>query len=60
MSKSWRTPLKGQKFIASYSGGKDSTLALYAALQTGEALGLIIMRQFSLQAPTGKIMKLNF
>ena len=43
MSKSWRTPLKGQKFIASYSGGKDSTLALYAALQTGEALGLIIM-----------------
>lgn len=43
MSKSWRMPLKGQKFIASYSGGKDSTFALYTALQNGEGLGLIIM-----------------
>ncbi|WP_442604496.1 diphthine--ammonia ligase [Paenibacillus sp. KN14-4R] len=33
----------GRKFIASFSGGKDSTLALYKAMQVGEALGLIVM-----------------
>jgi len=27
--------LKGKKFIASYSGGKDSTLAIYRAIKQG-------------------------
>lgn len=27
--------LKGKKFVASYSGGKDSTLAIYRAIQNG-------------------------
>lgn len=44
MHTSWkRTVIQQQKFVASYSGGKDSSLALYHALQSGEALVLIIM-----------------
>ncbi|MEG0380716.1 MAG: diphthine--ammonia ligase [Kurthia sp.] len=39
----WKTNAINRKFIASYSGGKDSTFALYQALQTGEAIGLIVM-----------------
>ncbi len=35
--------LKGKKFVASYSGGKDSTLAIYRAIKAGlEPLSLII------------------
>ena len=35
--------LKGKKFVASYSGGKDSTLAIYRAIKAGlEPLCLII------------------
>ncbi len=34
---------KGQRFIASYSSGKDSTLAVYKAIQQGmEPLGLVM------------------
>ncbi|MCT6923722.1 diphthine--ammonia ligase [Metasolibacillus sp.] len=40
-AKQWKTGAEGQKFVASYSGGKDSTLALYEAMKTGEAIGLI-------------------
>jgi uncharacterized protein (TIGR00290 family) len=44
MHTSWnRTVIQQQKFVASYSGGKDSNLALYHALQTGEAIVLIVM-----------------
>ncbi len=43
MSESWKTMAPGQKFVASYSGGKDSTLALYHALKMGQAAGLIAM-----------------
>jgi len=39
----WKNGAKGRKFVASYSGGKDSTLALYKAIQTGEVIGLIVM-----------------
>lgn len=39
----WKTGANGQKFIASFSGGKDSVLALYKAMQAGEAIGLIVM-----------------
>lgn len=35
--------LQNRKFIASYSGGKDSSLALYHAMQTGTAVALIVM-----------------
>ncbi|GGH30935.1 diphthine--ammonia ligase [Paenibacillus segetis] len=33
----------GHKFIASFSGGKDSVLALYKAMKMGTAVGLIVM-----------------
>lgn len=39
----WKTGADGHKFIASFSGGKESTLALYKAMQVGEAIGLIVM-----------------
>ncbi len=43
--KKWSNGAKGKKFIASYSGGKDSTLALYKAMQEGKALGIIVMME---------------
>lgn len=39
----WNTNAQHQKFVASYSGGKDSSLALFQAMQMGEAIGLIVM-----------------
>lgn len=39
----WKAGAHGHKFVASFSGGKDSTLALYKAMQTGEPVGLIVM-----------------
>ena len=39
----WKNSAHGHKFIASFSGGKDSVLALYKALKVGEAVGLIVM-----------------
>ncbi|WP_422658848.1 diphthine--ammonia ligase [Paenibacillus sp. EC2-1] len=39
----WKHGAYGRKFIASFSGGKDSVLALYKAMQDGEAIGLIVM-----------------
>lgn len=39
----WKNNTRGQKFFASFSGGKDSVLALYKAMKDGEALGLIVM-----------------
>lgn len=41
--KDWKTNANGQKFIASFSGGKDSSLALYKAMKVGDAVGLIVM-----------------
>ncbi|MFJ7941015.1 diphthine--ammonia ligase [Peribacillus sp. NPDC096622] len=39
----WKNSAHGHKFIASFSGGKDSVLALYKAMKVGEAVGLIVM-----------------
>lgn len=39
----WKNGASGHKFIASFSGGKDSVLALYKAMKVGEAVGLIVM-----------------
>ncbi|WP_431026731.1 diphthine--ammonia ligase [Lysinibacillus sp. LZ02] len=39
----WKNNARGRKFIASFSGGKDSVLALYKAMKVGEAIGLIVM-----------------
>ena len=43
MQQQWKSNATQQKFIVSYSGGKDSTLALYHAMQVGIAIGLIVM-----------------
>ncbi|GGE79535.1 diphthine--ammonia ligase [Priestia taiwanensis] len=42
-SKAWKNGANGHRFITSFSGGKDSVLALYKAMQVGEAVGLIVM-----------------
>lgn len=43
--KNWKTGAQNRKFIASYSGGKDSSLALYKAMQEGEVIGIIAMME---------------
>ncbi|WP_141904380.1 diphthine--ammonia ligase [Lysinibacillus sp. Y5S-8] len=39
----WKQNAQDRPFIASFSGGKDSTLALYKASQVGQAVGLLVM-----------------
>lgn len=41
--KDWKNGARGHKFIASFSGGKDSVLALYKSIKVGVAVGLIVM-----------------
>lgn len=41
----WKTGAHGHRFIASFSGGKDSVLALYKSMKVGEAIGLIVMME---------------
>jgi uncharacterized protein (TIGR00290 family) len=41
----WRNGAVGKKFVASFSGGKDSTFALYKAMAVGEAIALITMME---------------
>lgn len=41
--KNWKTAVRGKPFAASFSGGKDSTLALYKAMQEGTGVALISM-----------------
>ncbi|WP_075980752.1 Dph6-related ATP pyrophosphatase [Bacillus massilinigeriensis] len=43
--KGWKNGAHGHKFIASFSGGKDSILALYKASKVGEPIGLIVMME---------------
>lgn len=43
MQHQWNTNANDKKLVVSYSGGKDSTLALYHALQVGKVIGLIMM-----------------
>ncbi len=43
MQHHWQSNAEQHKFVVSFSGGKDSTLALYRAMQVGKAVGLIIM-----------------
>ena len=43
--KGWKNGANRHKFIASFSGGKDSVLALYKASKVGEAVGLIVMME---------------
>ncbi len=42
MQNSTHSSNQARKFVASYSGGKDSSLALYYAMQQGQAVALIV------------------
>jgi len=39
----WKNNAQDSQFIASFSGGKDSVLALYRATKVGRSIGLIVM-----------------
>ncbi|MCR8643752.1 diphthine--ammonia ligase [Paenibacillus sp. N1-5-1-14] len=39
----WKSGADGRTFVALFSGGKDSTLALYKAIQVGTCIGVITM-----------------
>jgi uncharacterized protein (TIGR00290 family) len=39
----WKNGAHGRKFVVSFSGGKDSVLALYHSMKVGEATGLIVV-----------------
>ena len=41
--KNWKNGADGHRFVASFSGGKDSVLALYKAMKVGEPVGLLVM-----------------
>ncbi|MCR6516173.1 diphthine--ammonia ligase [Clostridium sp. LY3-2] len=43
--KNWIEGAINKNFIASYSGGKDSTLALYKAMKKGTAVGIVVMME---------------
>ncbi|MGV0887147.1 diphthine--ammonia ligase [Acinetobacter venetianus] len=43
MQDQWKTNANHRRSIVSFSGGKDSSLALYHALQSGTVIGLIVM-----------------
>ena len=43
--KNWKNGAHGHAFIASFSGGKDSVLALYKAMKVGKTVGLIVMME---------------
>ncbi|OUC58911.1 Dph6-related ATP pyrophosphatase [Acinetobacter seifertii] len=43
MQEQWKTNATDKKSIVSFSGGKDSSLALYHAMKTGKVMGLIVM-----------------
>ena len=43
--KNWKNGANGLRFVSSFSGGKDSVLALYKAMKVGEAMGLLVMME---------------
>ncbi|WP_152655531.1 diphthine--ammonia ligase [Oceanobacillus sp. CFH 90083] len=44
-SMDWKYNARNHKFITSFSGGKDGSLALYKSMKVGEAVGLIVMME---------------
>ena len=41
----WKNGAHQRKFVVSFSGGKDSVLALYHSMKAGEAMGLIVVME---------------
>lgn len=59
MSDQWKTNAHHKRCIVSFSGGKDSSLALYHAKQTGDVIGLIVMLEEQGQRSRSHAMPLD-
>lgn len=59
MQDQWKTNAEQRKSIVSFSGGKDSSLALYHAMQTGTVIGLIVMLEEQGQRSRSHAMPLD-
>ncbi|ENX13357.1 hypothetical protein F895_02661 [Acinetobacter sp. CIP 64.2] len=59
MQDQWRTNADQRRSIVSFSGGKDSSLALYHTMQTGVAVGLIVMLEEQGQRSRSHAMPLD-
>ncbi|WHP05636.1 diphthine--ammonia ligase [Acinetobacter corruptisaponis] len=59
MQDQWKTNAHHSQCIVSFSGGKDSSLALYHALQTGKVIGLIVMLEEQGQRSRSHAMPLD-
>ncbi|ENF0694936.1 diphthine--ammonia ligase [Acinetobacter baumannii] len=59
MQDQWKTNAHNRPSIVSFSGGKDSSLALYHAMQTGNVIGLIVMLEEQGQRSRSHAMPLD-
>jgi len=59
MQDQWKSNAERRKSIVSFSGGKDSSLALYHAMQTGTVIGLIMMLEEQGQCSRSHAMPLE-
>ncbi|MGE8643011.1 diphthine--ammonia ligase [Acinetobacter vivianii] len=59
MQDQWKTNAEQRQSIVSFSGGKDSSLALYHAMQTGIVIGLIVMLEEQGQRSRSHAMPLD-
>ncbi|NAR29468.1 Dph6-related ATP pyrophosphatase [Acinetobacter haemolyticus] len=55
----WKNNATNSRSIVSFSGGKDSSLALYHAMQTGTVIGLIVMLEEQGQRSRSHAMPLD-
>lgn len=58
-SEQWKNNAQQRRCVMSFSGGKDSSLALYHAMQTGQVLSLIIMLEEQGQRSRSHAMPLD-
>ncbi|MCU4367981.1 MULTISPECIES: diphthine--ammonia ligase [Acinetobacter] len=59
MQDQWKANAEQRQSIVSFSGGKDSSLALYHAMQTGTVIGLIVMLEEQGQRSRSHAMPLD-
>ncbi len=59
MQEQWKTNATNKRSIVSFSGGKDSSLALYHAMKTGKVIGLIVMLEEQGQRSRSHAMPLD-
>lgn len=59
MHDQWKTNAENRRSIVSFSGGKDSSLALYHAMHKGTVLGLIVMLEEQGQRSRSHAMPLD-